>query len=291
VWAIVINPVSGGGKGAALGREVAGYFAKLGAENTIITATSAAKLKVNLQNFLDLPGNQGCEGVVAVGGDGLAHLVLQIVAPRRIPFTVIPAGTGNDLVRSMGWNLDSINKQLDYVTTTKPTPIDLGMVDSEWFGAILSTGFDSVVNERANAMNWPKGPMKYNLAIAIELPRFAPISYTIELDTQLLQVEAMLIAVANGKSYGGGMQVCPDASMTDGLFDVMILHPVSKPEFIKVFPKVFKGAHIGHPQVRIYRSSRVSISSSAVAYADGERIGGLPVRAECMAGAGLSWTP
>jgi diacylglycerol kinase (ATP) len=101
----------------------------------------------------------------------------------------------------------------------------------------------------------------------------------------------MLIAVANGKSYGGGMQVCPDASMTDGLFDVMILHPVSKLEFIKVFPKVFKGAHISHPQVRVYRSARVSISSSAVAYADGERIGGLPVRAECMAGAGLSWTP
>jgi diacylglycerol kinase (ATP) len=133
--------------------------------------------------------------------------------------------------------------------------------------------------------------MKYNLAIAMELPRFAPLSYTIELDTQLLQVEAMLIAVANGKSYGGGMQVCPDASMTDGLFDVMILHPVSKLEFIKVFPKVFKGAHINHPQVRVYRSARVSISSSAVAYADGERIGGLPVRAECMAGAGLSWSP
>jgi diacylglycerol kinase (ATP) len=88
VWAIVINPVSGGGKGATLGREVAGYFAKLGAEYTIITATSAAKLKVNLQNFLDLPEGQACEGVVAVGGDGLAHLVLQIVAPRRIPFTI-----------------------------------------------------------------------------------------------------------------------------------------------------------------------------------------------------------
>ena len=191
----------------------------------------------------------------------------------------------------MGWNLDSISKQLDFVTTNQPTPIDLGMVDSEWFGAILSTGFDSVVNERANTMSWPKGPMKYNLAIAMELPRLAAMSYTIELDTQLLQVEAMLIAVANGKSYGGGMQVCPDASITDGLFDVMILHPVSKLEFIKVFPKVFKGAHIDHPQVRIYRSARVSITSAAVAYADGERIGGLPVRAECMAGAGLSWTP
>lgn len=291
MWAIVINPVSGGGKGAVLGREVAGYFAKHDLDYTVITATSAQKLKSNLDSFLDLPEGRNCQGVIAVGGDGLAHLVIQSVAPRRIPFTVIPAGTGNDLVRALGWDLDSITAQLNRVTTEKPTPIDLGMVDSEWFGAILSTGFDSVVNERANQMSWPKGPMKYNLAIARELPSFKPISYTIELDTQLLQVKAMLIAVANGSSYGGGMQVCPDASMSDGLFDVMILHPVSKFEFVKVFPKVFKGEHVSHPQVRIYRSAKVSISSSAIAYADGERIGGLPVRAECMAGAGLSWTP
>ena len=291
MWAIVINPVSGSGKGAVLGREVAGYFAKHDLDYTVITATSAQKLKSNLDSYLDLPEGRNCQGVIAVGGDGLAHLVIQSVAPRRVPFTVIPAGTGNDLVRALGWDLDSITPQLNYVTTEKPTPIDLGMVDSEWFGAILSTGFDSFVNERANKMTWPKGPMKYNIAIARELPSFQPISYTIELDTQLLQVEAMLIAVANGPSYGGGMQVCPDASMSDGLFDVMILHPVSKFEFVKVFPKVFKGEHVSHPQVRIYRSAKVSISSRAIAYADGERIGGLPVRAECMAGAGLSWTP
>ncbi len=291
MWAIVINPVSGGGKGAVLGREVAGYFAKHDLDYTVITATTAQKLKSNLDSFLDLPEGRNCQGVIAVGGDGLAHLVIQSVAPRRVPFTVIPAGTGNDLVRALGWDLDSITTQLNFVTTEKPTPIDLGMVDSEWFGAILSTGFDSVVNERANQMSWPKGPMKYNLAIARELPSFQPISYTIELDTQALQVEAMLIAVANGSSYGGGMQVCPDASMHDGLFDVMILHPVSKVEFMKVFPKVFKGEHISHPQVRIYRSAKAAISSNAIAYADGERIGGLPVRAECMAGAGLSWTP
>ena len=291
MWAIVINPVSGGGKGAIMGRQVAGYFANHGLDYTVITATSAQKLRSNLENFLDLPEGKTCQGVIAVGGDGLAHLVIQAVAPRKIPFTVIPAGTGNDLVRALGWSLDSIDAQLNFVTTTSPTPLDLGMVDSEWFGAILSTGFDSVVNERANQMSWPKGPMKYNFAIALELPKFSPVSYTIELDTQSLQVEAMLIAVANGKSYGGGMQVCPNASMKDGLFDVMVLHPVSKIEFMKVFPKVFKGAHIDHPQVRIYRSAKVSISSNAVAYADGERIGGLPVRAECMAGAGLSWTP
>jgi diacylglycerol kinase (ATP) len=290
MWAIVVNPVSGRGRGAILGREVAGYFQRKSISHQVITSTTAPALQSNLRDFLDVQG-ENCQGVIAVGGDGLAHLVMQQVVPRTIPFTVIPAGTGNDFVRALGWPLNSSTEQLDRVTTSQPTKIDLGVVGSEWFGAILSTGFDSVVNEKANRMSWPKGPMKYNAAIAIELPKFKPMRYTIELDDKIIQTEAMLIAVANGSSYGAGMLVCPEARMDDGLFDVMVLRPVSKLEFIKVFPKVFKGAHVNHPQVDIYRSKRVSLAAPAIAYADGERVGTLPVQAECIAGAGLSWTP
>ena len=290
MWAIVINPVSGSGRGAVLGREVAGYFASKKLSYCIITATSAQKLRQNLSEYLDTNGND-CEGVISVGGDGLAHLVLQLVVPRKVPFTVVAAGTGNDFLRALGWQLDGLTAQLDAVTSRKPTPVDLGLVDSEWFGAILSTGFDSIVNEKANTLRWPKGPMKYNLAIAMELPKFRPLGYRIEIDGQIIETEAMLIAIGNGSSYGGGMMVCPDADMSDGLFDVMVLRPVSKFEFLRVFPKVFTGQHIHHPQVDIYRAAKVSLTAEAVAYADGERVGGLPVRAECMAGAGLSWTP
>ena len=290
MWVVVINPVSGSGKGAILGTEAAGFFSERRLSYQIITATSADKLRSNLVEFLD--SNVGLiEGVVAVGGDGLVHLVLQMVVPRRIPFSAIPAGTGNDFVRALGWGLDEIKIQLNTVVSTPPAAIDLGLVDSEWFGAVLSTGFDSLVNEKANKMKWPKGPMKYNLAIAMELPKFKPLKYTIELDNQVIETEAMLIAVGNGGSYGGGMKVCPDAVMSDGLFDVMVLRPVSKVEFVRVFPTVFSGKHINHKQVDIYRTKRVSLHAPAVAYADGERIGGLPVRAECIAGAGLSWTP
>ena len=290
MWVVVINPVSGSGKGAILGTEAAGFFSERRLSYQIITATSADKLRSNLAEFLD--SNVGLiEGVVAVGGDGLVHLVLQLVVPRNIAFSAIPAGTGNDFVRALGWGLDEIKIQLNTVVSTPPAAIDLGLVDSEWFGAVLSTGFDSVVNEKANKMKWPKGPMKYNLAIAMELPKFKPLNYTIELDNQVIETEAMLIAVGNGGSYGGGMKVCPDAVMSDGLFDVMVLRPVSKVEFVRVFPTVFSGKHINHKQVDIYRTKRVSLHAPAVAYADGERIGGLPVRAECIAGAGLSWTP
>ena len=287
MWALVINPVSGQGKGTTVGTYVAGYLNQNKISFTIVTGNSSISLGDHLRTFIDK--NPECEGIIAVGGDGLMHLVVQIAVPAQIPFTLIPAGTGNDFVRTLGWSLDSLDEQLLSVTTTQPSSIDLGLVDGEWFGAILSTGFDSIVNEKANSMQWPKGPMKYNAAIAIELPRFKPRHYEITLDDRTLSTEAMLIAVSNGRSYGGGMLVCPNANIHDGLFDVMVLHPISKIEFMKVFPQVFAGTHISHPAVEIVRSRTVSIESKAVAYADGERIGQLPVSAECIHDAAQTW--
>ena len=287
MWALVINPVSGQGLGTTVGTYVAGYLAQKKIQYTIIAGNSAIKLRENLDSFLDR--NPDCEGVIGVGGDGLLHTILQIVVPQQIPFTVIPAGTGNDFVRTLGWDLEQVDHQLDHVISTAPTAIDLGLADGEWFGAILSTGFDSIVNEKANALKWPKGVMKYNAAIALELPRFKPQRYDITLDNRVIQTEAMLIAVSNGRSYGGGMLVCPNASIQDGLFDVMVLHPISKIEFAKVFPRVFAGTHINHPAVEIIRSKSVRIESAAVAYADGERIGPLPVSAECIHDAVSTW--
>jgi diacylglycerol kinase (ATP) len=227
--------------------------------------------------------------VIAVGGDGLLHNILQVLVPAQIPLAIIPAGTGNDFVRTLGWSLENFDAQLKAVTTLAPTSIDLGLVDGEWFAAILSTGFDSIVNEKANSMSWPKGPMKYNAAIAIELPRFKPRHYEITLDDRRISTEAMLIAVSNGRSYGGGMLVCPAANISDGLFDVMVLHPVSTVEFIKVFPRVFAGTHVSHPAVEIVRSKSVRIEAKAVAYADGERIGQLPIAAECIPSILKTW--
>jgi diacylglycerol kinase (ATP) len=286
MWAIAINPASGHGKGIAFGERVVQYFSDHKLEYQVFSAKSAGDLKVALDTFLS---TQKCQGVISVGGDGLAHLILQLTVPRHIPFAVMPAGTGNDIVRTLGWSLDEIDGYLDRVTSEPAQPFDLGNVDGEWFAAILSTGFDSVVNERANALSWPKGPQRYNVAIALELPKFKPLTYEITLDTHSFETEAMLIAIGNGRSYGGGMYVCPQAQMHDGLFDIMVLEPVSKIEFLKVFPKVYSGSHINHPKVKMYRSARVSLVADAVAYADGERIGTAPISAECVRGAGLTW--
>lgn len=289
MWALVINPVSGQGKGATIGTYVAGFLNSRKIDYEIIIGKNQIDQGDLLAKFINKYPD--CEGVIAVGGDGLLHLTLQKTVPAQIPLAMIPAGTGNDFVRTLGWSLTKIDEILDAVIHTKPQQIDLGLVDGEWFGAILSTGFDSIVNERANAMSWPKGPKKYDVAIAFELPRFKPRHYEITLDDRTISTQAMLIAVANGRSYGGGMLVCPEAELADGLFDVMVLHPISKIEFLKVFPRVFKGTHISHPAVEIVRSKKVSITADAVAYADGERVGQLPITAECISGALSTWMP
>ncbi len=286
MWLVAINPSSGHGKGSTFGKRVTDYLSSKEVSYRVFSAQSASQLRNEIESSLD---SQRYQGIISVGGDGLAHLILQLAVPRSIPFAIIPAGTGNDIVRTLGWSLTDIDGYLDQVISTKAQPIDLGNVDSEWFAAILSTGFDSVVNERANLLKWPKGPQRYNAAIALELPKFQPIQYEITMDSSTFTTEAMLIAVGNGRSYGGGMLVCPQAQLNDGLFDVMILEPVTKVEFLKVFPKVFSGSHISHPAVKTFRTQKVSIVADAVAYADGERIGLAPVSAECIAAAGLTW--
>lgn len=287
MWGIVINPISGRGKGAELGKRAMNYFDTHGIEYRMITGASSTLTARNLKNFLSK--EELCQGIVAVGGDGLIHLVLQEVANTNIPLAVIPAGTGNDFCRSLGWPLENIEDILHAATEKTPTRVDLGIVDGEWFGAILSTGFDSLVNERANTMKWPKGPAKYNAAIALELLGFKPRDYEIDIDGQKFSTKAMLIAIGNGQSYGGGMRVCPDAKLDDDLLDVMVLSPISKAEFLRVFPKVYAGTHVDHPAVRILRGKKVRIRSEAIAYADGERVGALPVEAESVPSALLTW--
>lgn len=286
MWLVAINPHSGNGRGAGVASEVTRYLSLHDISYRSIAASSAEELSHLLANELD---SKKYEGLIAVGGDGLVHLILQICVPRHLPFAVVPAGTGNDFVRTLGWSLEDIEGLLERVTTTQPVPIDLGNVDSEWFGAILSTGFDSIVNEKANSLSWPKGPQRYNIAIAMELPRFRPIEYEITCDGKTVTTKAMLVAVGNGKSYGGGMNICPQAQLHDGLFDVVILEPVSKIDFIRTFPKVYSGSHLSHPAVKTMRAKKVTITADAVAYADGERIGPAPVSAECVKGAGLTW--
>ncbi len=275
MYLLLCNPTSGGGKGEQLKNLVMEELASQNVQFLDVSGSSFESATVNLKNAV---GNLNVDGVIAVGGDGIVHLAIQILAKTSIPLLLIPAGTGNDFARVLQLNLKDPLENLRRMKND-PTDIDLGLVDGRYFAEILSTGFDSIVNERANRIRF-NGRWKYNLAMLLELPIFEPREYIFEIDGHSFKTRAMLIAIANGCSYGGGMKVCPDARIDDGMFDIMILRPVSKYEFLKVFPKVYKGTHINHPKIEILQGKKVTITADAISYADGERIGELPLNAK-----------
>ena len=286
MWLVVVNPKAGLGAAAKLATQVVGFLKSNEINYRMISPNSATETRAQVREALRAGE---ATKLLSVGGDGLFHLLLQLAIEFKVPLALAPGGTGNDFYRALGWFDYELSDYLEHLISTEPSFVDVGVVDGEYFGAVLSSGFDAVVNERANGMKWPAGPAKYNVAIALELPKFKAIDFKIFADEKVLEVEAMLIAIGNGSSYGGGMRVCPAADLHDGLLDIMILHPVSKFEFIKVFPTVYKGTHIEHPQVEIIRAKAIRIESRAVAYADGERIGQLPVQVESLPKTLLTW--
>jgi diacylglycerol kinase (ATP) len=285
MWLVLSNPTSGGGVGQRY-RELTLELLK---ERSIpfrdITSSSYTAAQEELRRSL----NDQIKGVIVVGGDGMVHLVVQELASSKIPLALVPAGTGNDFARSLGHNLEKPLENLKVALLSSPEAVDLGVVNDKFFAEILSTGFDSIVNERANSFKRIKGRMKYNIAILLVLSTFKPKTYRFRIDGITFESKAMLIAVSNGQSYGAGMRITPDASINDGQFDVMILGPVSRFQFLRVFPKVFSGKHVSHPAVKILKGKEVEIHSDAIAYADGERIGDLPIRARVAPQSLLTW--
>ena len=285
MWLVLSNPTSGGGAGQRY-RELTLELLK---ERSIpfrdITSSSYTAAQEELRRSL----NNQIKGVIVIGGDGMVHLAVQELALSKTPLALVPAGTGNDFARTLGLNLEKPLENLKVALLRSPEAVDLGVVNDRFFAEILSTGFDSIVNERANSFKRIKGRMKYNIAILLVLSTFKPKTYRFRIDGITFESKAMLIAVSNGQSYGGGMRITPDASINDAQFDVMILGPVSRFEFLRVFPKVFTGKHVSHPAVKILKGKEVDIDSDAVAYADGERIGDLPIRARVAPQSLLTW--
>lgn len=228
----------------------------------------------------------GPDALVACGGDGLVHLAVQALAGTAVPLGVLPAGTGNDVARVLGVPRDDPSAAAAHLLAWRPRPMDLARIGDRYFATVLAAGFDAVVNERANEMTWPRGQMRYNLATLAELRTFEPLHYVLDLDGEARTLEAMLVAVGNGPSFGGGLRITEGALVDDGLLDVVVIKPMSRWGLVRTYPKLFSGTHVDHPQYERHRVRRVTVASAGiVGYADGERIGPLPLTVECVPGA------
>lgn len=273
--ALLTNPTSGKGRGRRTAAIALPRIREAGFEVRELEGRDADEsLELARSVVAD-----GLEALVVCGGDGMVHLAVQALAGTRTALGIIPAGTGNDLARCLGVPRSDPQLAADVVVASRVREIDLArVVGAGYFATVLATGLDSRVNERANAMRWPRGRMRYTLATLAELRVFEPLSYRLELDGEARSLEAMLVAVGNGPSFGGGLRITHGASIDDGMLDVVAIKPMSKARLVRTYPKLHSGSHVGISEYEHHRVGEVTVECpSIVAYADGERVGSLPL--------------
>jgi diacylglycerol kinase (ATP) len=281
--ALVVNPTSGKGRAtAAADIVVAGLTAAGHTVDRLVGADGADAERLCRQAV-----SNDADAIVAVGGDGMAHLALQACAGTATALGIVPTGTGNDLATALGLPMGDPRASTALLVEGAVRTIDAVRCGEAWWACVLGSGFDAAVNDRANRMRWPRGRRRYDLAILAELRSYRPGHFVLDIDGMRAEVDAMLVALGNAPSYGGGMKVCPDAKLDDGLLDVVVVGPLTRRRFLRLFPRVFAGTHVADSSVTVFRGREVSLSGppTATAYADGEPMGPLPLTSTVEPGA------
>jgi diacylglycerol kinase (ATP) len=285
--AVLANPRAGRGRHRGLLPAVLDRLGAVGAPVRLLMADSSAEA----EKVCHAAVAEGAGALVAVGGDGTVHQALQAVAGRTVGFGVVPAGTGNDFAAGIGVPDDPFEAAgaiAAAVRDGRSRAFDLARMtgpegEVRWYGAVLAAGFDAIVNERANRMRWPRGPRRYDMAIALETARLRPRVYRLEVNGAERTFAGVLVAVGNCPSYGGGLRICPDADPADGLLDVVTAAPLGRVALARLKPRLRRGTHIGDPLVDAFRVRRMRIDvPEIIGYADGERIGPFPMVVECV---------
>jgi diacylglycerol kinase (ATP) len=274
---VVANPTAGRGRsGRVIGEVTTGLHA-LRVPHEIRVSESGP----DLERLAREAAEGGARIVAVLGGDGSASLAANGLVGTGAALAALPSGTGNDFAKAIG--AGRLRTAIELLAN--PKTMDLDVIEATT-GAehrhivnIASAGFDSEVNETANGMTVRVGATgTYVVALLRTLSRFSPAAFTIQVDDQRLELDAMLVEVGNGRWTGGGMKVLPTALMNDGVLDVCLVEAMSKGAFLRSFPRVFTGSHTTHPKVRMLTGRRIQVEADRriQVYGDGERIGPLP---------------
>lgn len=286
---VVVNPKANRGKGAESGREVFAQLAQHGVEAIDLSGEDAQSATKNAKAAI---GAGQISALIAVGGDGTAQLGVNLCVEGKLPLGLVPAGSGNDQARQLGISRTSVREAVSLILEKldSPSSVDVMRVRTNsrefWSLGSISAGFDALCAQRANGLKWPKGSNSYVAAMLLELPKFAPIHYRIVADGKEREFKAMLCGVANVKNFGGGMKISPGSEITDGELEVFILHEVSRPRLLRIFPTVYSGGHTKFPEVEIFKAKEISIANDGFPMTcDGELIGPAPFSVEVHPGA------
>ena len=279
---LIVNPSAGGGRAGRALADVRAALTRLGLEHHVETTRT-----------LGHAGELGVEAVgagetaVAFGGDGLVGAVAGAIKHSDGVLGVLPGGRGNDFARTLGIPLQPV-AACDVLAAGAIRSLDLGAVGERTFIGIASCGFDSEANRIANETRVVRGNLVYAYAALRALAGWRPATFSVTLDGGAPRTfTGYTVAAANSKAYGGGMLLAPDASLEDGLLELVLVEHVPKLRFLRLLPTVFRGEHVRQPSVHVARGAEVEISADRAftMYADGDPIAELPATVRALAGA------
>lgn len=277
---LIVNPSAGGGR---LLRLLPGVERWLGAHGVGYRVERTR----DLDHARELAQRAAAAGEVACafGGDGIVGAVAGALDGSDGLLAVLPGGRGNDFARALGIPRSPVAACAVF-EQGRERRIDLGAVGEKRFVGIASCGFDSDANRIANATRIPGAP-SYAYAALRALASWRAARFEVTVDGAARSFTGYNVACANGSAYGGGMYLAPDASLDDGLFDVLTVADVPRWRFLSQFPRVFRGTHVRNPEVDVRRGAEVRISADRpfTLYADGDPIGELPATVRTVPGA------
>lgn len=278
---IIANPAAANGRPARTLPAVRARLAALGVEHEVAVTR-------DLEHAGDLARAAAAAGRVAVGfgGDGLIAAVAGALAGGDGILGVLPGGRGNDFARTLGIS-SSPAMACEVLATADPRRIDVGLAAGRPFIGIASVGFDSDANRIANEARLVRGGLVYAYGAIRALSGWSPATFEVELDDGVrFDFTGYSVAAANSKAYGGGMRLAPDASLQDGLLDIVTISHMPKVRFLALLPTVFSGRHLRQSSVHLTRarSLRISADRPFTLYADGDPVADLPVRIETLPG-------
>lgn len=281
----LVNPSAGGGRAKRRLEAIRRAAAEAGAE--VVVSCSGPDLIAQARKAVE----DGIERLAVAGGDGTAHLAVQALAGSECALALVPTGRGNDYAAALGVPSHFPKAIENAVSGTAGRRVDLGRVGDEWFAFYAGVGFDSETSKTAEGHpRWWPDSVTYIVAVVRTLAGFRPPVARISYDDGSFEGEVMFATACNGPQFGGGMRIAPMARLDDGILDLVIVRAVSRIELLRIFPRVYSGAHVDHPAVSFHRTKRVrfEFEPTMLLGSDGELVGSVgarPVDATVIPGA------
>ncbi|NOY05270.1 MAG: diacylglycerol kinase family lipid kinase [Chlorobi bacterium] len=271
---LIVNPVAGRGR---VDRAVQSIIRKLESMAIPYRTLTSERSGHAIELAAGLDGRTAV--VVAVGGDGTVHEIVNGLTKKDQLVGVVPTGTGNDFARLLG--MENPLDTMDAITTASPLRLDIGRIEIEEEGGgkihrcfvnTLGLGFDAEVAVRANKMKFGSGILPYLVSVFMTLRSFRSVPALVSWNDGVIESKLFLASIGNGTTSGGGFILSPQAKPDDGLLDLCFVREVTRMRALRLLPKTFHGKHVAEKEVTYVQSETISIEleSPLSLHADGE---------------------